>query len=179
MTVRAWLLMGALAGLACGASKETSERETPPNGQWVDGDRASLAAFEASFRPSTYDDEVELVDRGQRSDTSGFDNNEETDSVHIEERFVQGFRIQLLATPHFDEVSQARQVAAQLFETDSVYVVFDPPIYKLRVGDYRSRLDANRALSGVIRQGYPDAWVVADRVVQRTVVRTPRNGREE
>ena len=60
---------------------------------------------------------------------------------------------------------------------DSVYVVYDPPVYKVRVGDYTSRLEASRKLSTFIDKGYPDAWIVADRIVQRRLVRigtTPR-----
>ncbi|MGH2566850.1 MAG: SPOR domain-containing protein, partial [Bacteroidota bacterium] len=102
------------------------------------------------------------------------DTEEPSDSVSIEEEILQGFRIQIFASASIDEANLARQLAAQAIVDDSLYIVYDPPVYKVRVGDYLTRLAANRALTSVLQHGYPDAWVVTDRIIQRKTVRIPR-----
>ncbi|MBI2619735.1 MAG: SPOR domain-containing protein, partial [Ignavibacteriales bacterium] len=96
------------------------------------------------------------------------------DSAVVEEVVAQGFRIQIFATSSIDEANSAKLTAEGRVGQDEVYVVYDPPVYKVRVGDYVERLEANQRLSKLINQGYPDAWVVADRVIQRKITRIPK-----
>jgi hypothetical protein len=63
--------------------------------------------------------------------------------------------------------------AAQRITEDSLYVVYDPPVYKVRIGDFPTRAEANQKLTTVIGQGFSDAWVVGDRIIQRKLVRVP------
>ena len=64
-----------------------------------------------------------------------------------------------------------RMTAEQHFTEDSLYVVFDPPVYKVRVGDFRTRAEASQRLGVIVSEGFSDAWVVWDRIVLRKVVR--------
>ncbi len=87
------------------------------------------------------------------------------------EEMVQGYRIQLLATG--DEV-QAREVkkdAIYKFE-ENVYLVFEAPLYKLRVGNCRTKKEAEGLKMEAIRKGFRDAWVVPSKVY-RAVGDTP------
>lgn len=43
----------------------------------------------------------------------------------------------------------------------SAYIVYEEPYFKLRVGDFRTRLDARRFLEK-IRRDYPAAYIVVD-----------------
>jgi hypothetical protein len=145
-----------------------------PRGQQPtkDGEKAPLEVFESSFQPSRYDEGVEAVERrlGRREEQL----DGRRDSVKVEEEVRQGFRIQIFASPRIDEATLAKQTAAQLITTDSLYIVFDPPVYKVRVGDYPTRLEANRALASIVQNGYPDAWIVTDRIIQRKFIRIRR-----
>jgi septal ring-binding cell division protein DamX len=139
----------------------------------VRGERAPLATFEASFRPSDYDEDVEAAEQRQPG-AQATPEYADGDSVHVEEEVVQGFRIQIFASSRIDDANLAKQTALQLITTDSLYIVYDPPVYKVRVGDYLTRLEANRALSSIVQRGYPDAWIVTDRIIQRKFMRVPR-----
>jgi len=164
----------ALEALGCSAAKETtddtSRSQLPPR----EGQKAPLAYFESTFRPSEYDEDVEVMEKKLSGQAELPETDSRSDSVSVEEETVQGFRIQIFASASIDEANLAKQLAAQSIVTDSLYIVYDPPVYKVRVGDYPTRLDANRALASVIHHGYPDAWVVTDRITQRTIVRVPR-----
>lgn len=85
-----------------------------------------------------------------------------------------GFRIQLLSTR---DVNQADSVSLQFrLWADSTfaeyipkaYVFFKQPYFKVHVGDFQDRQRANN-LSRIIKQKYPDAWVVHDRINPESV----------
>lgn len=85
-----------------------------------------------------------------------------------------GFRIQLLSTRDVnmaDSVStQFRLWADSTFAdyTPKAYVFFKQPYYKVHIGDFQDRQKAN-TLSRIIKQKYPDAWVVHDRIDPESV----------
>jgi hypothetical protein len=41
------------------------------------------------------------------------------------------------------------------------YLTFDEPYYRVRVGDFRTRLEAEKFLRKISRK-YPGAWVIQD-----------------
>jgi hypothetical protein len=75
---------------------------------------------------------------------------------------VDGFRVQVLASADRDVAENASREARERLGLPS-YVDMDGGVYKVRVGDFVTRPDADRALAGVRKQ-YPDAWVVASKV---------------
>jgi hypothetical protein len=89
------------------------------------------------------------------------------DSTKVQEEVVQGFRIQIFSSSNMDEAGAMKLLTQQKFPEDSIYIVFDSPVYKVRVGDYTSRYDAGQRLSRFVDLGYRDAWIVPDRVIQR------------
>jgi hypothetical protein len=89
------------------------------------------------------------------------------DSLTLQEETILGFRIQVASTASVDDAGTVKAAAQDLFRTDTVYVVYDPPVYKVRLGDFPTRLEANQRLPLVQEGGYPDAWVVPDRVIRR------------
>ena len=76
---------------------------------------------------------------------------------------VQGFRVQLIST---QDVSQAETVelkAIELFETD-VYLVFEYPNYKVRVGNFMEIRDSRKTEQKARRNGFPRAWTVPSEI---------------
>jgi hypothetical protein len=79
---------------------------------------------------------------------------------------IPGFRIQIF----FDSGSNSK-VKAQVVYDDfrmkhpehNAYLSFITPNYKVRVGDFRTRLDAVRFLREILTD-YPNAYVVADQI---------------
>ena len=129
--------------------------------------------YEATLNPADFDEDVKVVRQTHAEVDTTLPLTIPTDSTVVEEEIVQGFRIQIYTSPNIDDANTARVVAAKEFPSDSVYVVYDPPVYKVRIGDFTTRLEANRKLSDVISSQYPDAWVVADKIVHRKLVRVP------
>lgn len=80
---------------------------------------------------------------------------------------VIGFRVQLFATKDYYEAVNKRDEASERFDA-VVHMDFDPPYYKIRVGDYTRRDEAEEARLGARELGYLDAWIV------RTLITTDR-----
>ncbi len=80
----------------------------------------------------------------------------------------EGFRVQVLASK---SMVKADSLSAILNATlkDSVYVVYEPPNYKVRIGDYIVREDADKMRKNLHNMGYRLAWVIRTRITpQRT-----------
>ncbi len=87
---------------------------------------------------------------------------EDTAREIIEEK--PGYRIQIAALSNQDEAMQIKKEAMLKFAEQGVYLIFDPPFYKIRVGDFVSRYDAEKLQQKAIQLGYKDAWIVRTRV---------------
>ena len=79
---------------------------------------------------------------------------------------ISGYRIQIFFDSGFNSGNRARKVKQEFedrFPDIPGYITWKAPNYRVRVGDYRSRLEADRALSGIARE-YPNAWVIKDEI---------------
>jgi len=77
---------------------------------------------------------------------------------------IQGYRIQILkasGNEALDVIEKSKLDFSEKYENVPVYLTFDEPDYRVRVGDFRTRLDAEKFLKKIIRK-YPGAWVIQD-----------------
>lgn len=88
-----------------------------------------------------------------------------TDDV---DEFV-GFRVQILSTRDVVHADTTRDGFIAWADTTlagyepNAYVFFRQPYYRVRTGDFRDR-DMAIEFSRILKQYYPDAWVVHDRI---------------
>lgn len=161
--------MFLLAG--CGETRETFRSVGSEENQ---SKKAPLSYYEATLRPSDFDEEVEIVQKAHAQSSGFIPLNIPSDSTVVVEEAAQGFRVQIFASSSIDEANAAKTVAEEKVLRDSIYIVYDPPVYKVRVGDYATRFEANQHLTRLVNIGYPDAWVVADRIALRRNVRVEK-----
>ena len=81
-----------------------------------------------------------------------------TDSI------ADGFRVQVFASSDRNVAENARAVATQRLRMPA-YLDLETGVYKVRVGDFVARADAEKALAAVRAADYADAWIVASKVV--------------
>ena len=88
------------------------------------------------------------------------------DPSKLEKEFVErsGYRIQLISTQN---LAEAISVKARADSTCSVpvYVDFEPPNYKVRIGNYITNEEAMNMQNSMQRQGFKNAWVVPSKIV--------------
>ncbi len=77
---------------------------------------------------------------------------------------VQGWRVQIFTSQDFLEADSVRGLADSLFAED-VYITFDTPNYKIRVGDYLDRDGADKLRQMIVNRGFRTAWVIRGEVI--------------
>ena len=83
--------------------------------------------------------------------------NEETKEV---------FRIQIFES----SVASIARAEAKRFQNilgDTVYTDFETPLYKLRIGNFQYRKNAEEAVKSISRLGAKDAWIIRTKLKSR------------
>ena len=82
---------------------------------------------------------------------------------------INGYRIQIAAYSGVNSKSQAEYAKNSfnnLFPYTRAYLIYNEPYFKVRVGNYQSRLEAYKDLES-IRLTYPSAYIVPDKISYR------------
>jgi hypothetical protein len=120
-----------------------------------------LDKYENSFNPAEYDEVEDTVNENLSDKNKDFISAK--DGEVKEPELVSGFRVQLLFTSEIDVANNTKNGVTPLVQ-DIVYVIFEAPYYKVRVGDCQTRLTVNQLLKSLVELGYKNAWIVPDRV---------------
>ncbi|MCK4597292.1 SPOR domain-containing protein, partial [bacterium] len=72
---------------------------------------------------------------------------------------AQGYRVQIFLGDDLREASRMMADARSKFE-EQVYLEYDAPYYKVRVGDCQTESDGEKLLKIARRFGYQEAWLV-------------------
>jgi hypothetical protein len=98
-------------------------------------------------------------------DSTSFDVVLTKDSTQL---ISEGYRVQILATRYFEYAdSFATSISNKI--TDSVYVEFETPNYKVRVGDFINRDSAELLQQELLNMGYKSAWILRSRITAKNV----------
>lgn len=160
--VGAFVLLLSL--VACSGTKRAERSETLSVAE-------EWAQYEAEFRPAEHDPGLGAIFSKVRKEQAAPDSSTVGGPGSETPVLVSGFRVQLYATTNVDEINARKVDAEAAFPDVQFYVVYDPPAYKLRAGNFLSRPEAEAFALRMQANGYPDAWVVPDRVLKDAVAR--------
>jgi cell division septation protein DedD len=89
---------------------------------------------------------------------------EEEKPVVVSAATRRGYRVQIGAYGSQAEANVMANKARGIL-TKSVYVQYVAPYYKVRVGDFTSKYEANQYKDQIRRTSYRDAWVVESEII--------------
>lgn len=148
-------------------SPEAARKETDPNAGFTE----FLRKYEPTFKPSMYNDPVEKILQDEKRE------REAVEAARVMKiappETIPGFRVQVNFTPEIDAANRTRDSLLTLLPDDLTYVVYETPYYKIRVGNYADRSDANMMLKKLTSLGFKDSWVVPDRIIINPPPRIP------
>ena len=81
----------------------------------------------------------------------------------LKNKINEGYRIQIFEST----VSSIARAEAKRFQNilgDSIYIDFEAPLYKLRIGNFIERKNAERAIETIKRLGTKDSWIVRTKI---------------
>jgi len=77
---------------------------------------------------------------------------------------TNGFRVQVMATDNLQEADSLKSDLALKLTEKNVYVIFDPPFYKVEVGDFLNMGDAKDLNFKLTQMGYTESRVISSTV---------------
>lgn len=78
---------------------------------------------------------------------------------------LDGYRLQLYESSSVGEANKKMGKYRKSLK-DSLYIVFDAPLYKIRYGNYVTKNEAEIEKNNLKNKGYRTAWVVKSRIEQ-------------
>ena len=77
----------------------------------------------------------------------------------------EGFRLQIFESSSADEANRVLKKFNKSF-SDSLYMIFEAPLYKIRYGNYITKQEAEDVKKDLRNKGYKNIWVVKSRIHQ-------------
>ncbi len=93
-------------------------------------------------------------------DSTSFESVISLDSV---QSVIEGYRVQVLATRYFERADSFAIIMKNTV-SESVYVDFETPNYKVRIGDFIERESAESLQQDLVQMGYNSAWILRSRI---------------
>ena len=157
-------MLGLIFFAACAGTRETVTEEKPSDNKKF--------IYDESFDPRSLDDDdivigpAEQIEGGSAGSTIA-ENDPKTTEDQDRVREVNGFRVQILATNNIETASLVEQEASDRFESKGfkTYLLFETPLYKIRIGDCENRSDAEVLRDLAIDNGYTGAFIVKSKIV--------------
>lgn len=76
---------------------------------------------------------------------------------------IPGFRIQVASSNSRFAIDEERELAKKELKRFKIHVIYDQPYYKLRLGDYKTRLEAMKYLQEIL-DVFSSAYIVKDEI---------------
>ncbi len=93
---------------------------------------------------------------------------EQKDTSSVQEKTIvgttNGFRVQVLATDNLEDADSLKSELSLKVLNKNIYVIFDPPFYKVEVGDFKSMSEAKDLNFKLTQMGYTESRVIASTV---------------
>ena len=76
---------------------------------------------------------------------------------------IEGFRVQLFATGDRFNAEKFQIDLGKIYDK-KIYVIFEAPNYKVRIGNFIDRKRAEKVRSEFSKKGYPSGWIIRTKI---------------
>ena len=142
----------------CAANKSTNNIQTSNAGK--------KGLINENFDPLILNDDdltikkKKLVDAKSDFNEAMVSSSEETIDI---DKNIDGYRVQICAIADKEAARDIQREAILKFNED-IYLTYDSPYYKVRIGDCTTRFEADKLQRLAVEKGFDDAWVVKTKV---------------
>lgn len=148
-----FLLFVIFFGFGCSGSKPPAESTSEEESEDI------LIEFEKSFDPGryplSYEDEP----------SAPMKNNLKNGNKKQAQKISSGFRVQTTISGELSECQKSKKLVQQLFPDKKAYIVHEFPFYKLRIGDFRTRKEAEEFIKLLNEKDIKTGLIVPDKIV--------------
>lgn len=151
------ILLSAFFIMSCAGTQEVVKDDTP---------LPDVYQYDESFDPLTLDDDDIIIagDDNLQVIDNPVDNPDINNPTVMKEK--TGFRVQILATKNIETASLFDQEASERFNNldHKTYLIFEAPLYKIRVGDCEERAQAEELRDQALQYGYRESFIVRTKI---------------
>lgn len=168
------LLIFSFGWMQC-ASERAAVKTATPSPTVMDSSEAKIDIL------SLLKDDITIPPKVRKIETSPIDTTlpaalfqvKQDTTVPQEDEMTMGYRIEIFRSDSFPAATSMQEKALLEFTESGVYLDYDAPYYKVRVGDCTNRVDAEGLLKRVQQMGYPEAFLINSRVYAYPELRRP------
>ena len=91
------------------------------------------------------------------------DDSDYSNSINVD-GLVKGYRVQVMISENQEDLIEVKDSLEKLIQ-EKIYIQFELPNYKLRVGNFSSRKKAELYRNKIARLGYRSSWVIPTLIV--------------
>ncbi|MBX7151599.1 SPOR domain-containing protein [bacterium] len=154
--------------LSCSGSSKIQQKQVVPvkNDQIVkDKQESGEKKQDESFNPYSLDDRWRIKPKQKDLSIQPYSEMSQPNFGNDhKESSAMGYRIQIFTTKDYYEAIAQRDEAIKKF-TEEVYLDFEQPYYKVRIGNFTDKTAADEIKEFAKSVGYLDAWVIQTRVI--------------
>lgn len=134
-------------------------------------DKTSKKKYEENFDITPYRTKVNIEE--EKNNTSAkdlnawynYENAETPDTSFLHVRgHTNGYRVQVVATDNLQQADSIKSELPSITNSRAIYISFDPPFYKVKVGDFINISDAKNLSFKLNQLGYSEARVINDKI---------------
>lgn len=169
MRLKLIIAISAITSLLVGCSASTGSRYETKNETGKETSTEVTKEISEDFDITPYQTEIEIeappiaTDKLPPDVWYGYGDQSSTNDKIIVGT-TDGYRVQVLST---DDIDEANRIRAEVYEKTTrkeVYVIFEPPFYKVKVGDFTSKSEADNLRFKLNQLGYTESKVVQETV---------------
>ena len=82
-----------------------------------------------------------------------------------------GFRIQVFETSSSEKANSVFKKYKKKMD-DSLYVIFDAPLYKIQYGNFSKKYEAENVKKKLGQKGFKNIWIVRSRIEQKYIYKS-------
>lgn len=120
----------------------------------------SFLCLEAQSQDSTLENKATIINQDHRI----HELIQKRSAIEEKNEGMPGFRVQIFFGSTKQTALQTKTDYSELFKDVETYIIYDIPYFKVRVGNFRTHLEAQKLLV-LAKTNYPSAFIVKDQIV--------------
>lgn len=165
-------LSSLLIIIGCGSSTssryEKSDRTTGTDSTVFNYPENNKIKVNEDFDITPYKTKLEIATQQRNSTTEQNDVWFDYDLINQQDQpkkligTDEGYRVLVVSSDNLEEVDKIKTDIQSYIDGNEIYTVFEPPFYKLKIGDFRNQNSADNLRFKLNQLGYKDAKVVRE-----------------
>lgn len=153
-----------------GSRYSKSETEKKSDAVDLNSESNLNTTLKEDFDITPYKTKIDIPDKKQTNVNSSktvwfeYDSNSDNIKKKILTGTAEGFRVLVLNTDNIEEANQLKADVNDKVDKNEVYVDFEPPFYKVKVGDFSDQKTADNIRFKLNQLGYKEAKVIKDKI---------------